>query len=75
MGWGFSRTQDVGASGGRHPFSLLEVRIAEMWGWGDRQDAPATWLEEARLQGGVRNAPCCDSTFPSKTLLSLAEQS
>lgn len=34
MGWGFSRTQDVGASGGRHPFSLLEVRIAEMWGWG-----------------------------------------
>lgn len=26
--------QDAGASGGRHPFSQLEVRTTEMWGRG-----------------------------------------
>lgn len=64
--------QDVGASGGRHPFSQLEVRTTEMWGWGSgRTLLQRGWKE---LEGRVRNAPCCDSTFPGENLLSLAEQ-
>ena len=49
---GFSRKQDAGASGERHPLGLLEVTAADTWGWG-RQDAPAftgaSLLEENHL--------------------------
>lgn len=43
---GFNRVQDVGASGGRHPPSLLEVTVDETWGWGaDRMLPPHDWKE------------------------------
>lgn len=72
MDWGFSRMQDVGASGDRHPFSLLEVRTTERGG--GEQDASAMWLEGAVLLGKVQNSRCCDSPLPGKNHLSLAEQ-
>lgn len=55
---GFSRVQDVGASGGRHPPSLLEVMVTEMWGWGaDRMLLPHDWEELGSLRGEVKTQP------------------
>ena len=42
--------QDVGASGGRHPPSLLEVMVAETWELGaDRMLLPHDWEELGAL--------------------------
>ena len=40
---GFIRKQEAGSSGGRHPLRLLDVTVAEAWGWG-RQDSPARMM-------------------------------
>ena len=54
---GFSRKQDAGASGERHPPGLLEVTAADTWGWG-RQDAPAArWGGAGSPQGEARSQP------------------
>lgn len=41
---------------------------------GGGQDAPAMWLEGVGLHGKVPKPHCCDSPFPGKNHLSLAEQ-
>lgn len=49
--------QDVGASGGRHPLSLLEVTVAETWGWGADRMLPLPDGEEVGVYGRANGSP------------------
>lgn len=68
---GFSRMQDVGTSGGRHPLGMLEVMVAETWGWGaDRMLLPhigRSWVSTVRRENShlqLHSAPAHCSPSP-----------